>query len=261
MHSLNVFTKLKNENKPIVGITAYDACFSTLINENNADFILVGDSVGNVVAGFESTIPVTMEQMLYHTNLVTKKATVPVIADMPFLSYEIDEKTALINAGRFLKDCGAHAVKLEGGKEIIETVKKLTCANIPVMGHIGLQPQAILKLGSYKIQGRTKQQAEELLENALALEAAGVFAIVLECVVAETATMITEKLNIPTIGIGSGNGTSGQILVIHDILGLSSSEKKIAKQYVNLKEEINKALKKYAEEVREKIFPGIDNSF
>ncbi|HEY8543043.1 MAG TPA: 3-methyl-2-oxobutanoate hydroxymethyltransferase, partial [Pseudothermotoga sp.] len=225
--------------QPIVMITAYDAPFANIVHQAGVDAILVGDSVANNVLGYSDTLPATMEDMIRHTQAVRRGAPEAfIIADMPFLSYQCSMDEAVRNAGRFLKEAGANAIKLEGGSFYVPLIERLVKAGIPVMGHLGLTPQSVNVFGGYKVQGKDEKSAKYLLEEAKAIEKAGVFSIVLEMVVEETAKMITESLSIPTIGIGSGRYCDGQILVLHDLLGLNPSFlPKFAKRYANLYQE------------------------
>ena len=257
----NLQTK-KKEGCKIIVLTAYDWLTSSWLSECDVDFILVGDSLANVIAGEKSTLPVTMDEMIYHTKMVVKGAgNIPVIADMPFLSYELDPYEAAKNAGRFIKEAGADAVKIEGGMEVIPAVKKIISAKIPIIGHVGLKPQAVLQLGGYKIQGKTRKSAEIIKNDALALQEAGVFAIVVECVEKAAAADITNKLDVPTIGIGAGAGCDGQVLVTHDMLGWFDDSKKFVKTYTNFRTEAKRAVNSFIGEVRTNIFPDDEHSF
>lgn len=255
--------KKKREKRKITMLTAYDYPFAKIVDEAGIDTILVGDSLSMVVQGLENTLPVTMDEMVYHTKLVSRACkNAMVIGDLPFMSYQTSIEDCIRNAGRFLKEAGACAVKIEGGSEVTEHIKAMIKADIPVMAHIGLTPQAIHKMGGYKVQGRTEDSAKRLLEDAVALEDAGAFSIVLEAIPMELAKKITEKLSIPTIGIGAGPYCDGQVLVLHDLLGLFERFlPKFAKRYTNLKEESLKAILKFKEEVENGIFPGEEHSF
>jgi 3-methyl-2-oxobutanoate hydroxymethyltransferase len=255
--------KKKERGEKIVTLTAYDYFTSRMMNEAGIDLILVGDSLGMVVLGYENTIPVTMVDMLHHTRAVVRgNSCALVVADMPFLSYQVSDEEALHNAGRFVQESGAQAVKLEGGKEMAPLVHKMVRAGIPVMGHIGLLPQDILKDGAYIVRGKDNGSAERLLEDARALEEAGAFAVVLECVMAKVAGEITVAISIPTIGIGSGPLCDGQILVTHDMLGIFDNFKpKFVKQYAQVNEIMLKAFREYKKDVEEKTFPGSKHSF
>lgn len=261
--TINDFFKKKREGKRIVMITAYDYPTGLIADEAGMDAILVGDSVAMVVHGLENTLPVTMDEMIYHTKMVSRAArSAMVIGDMPFMSYQVSISEAVRNAGRFLKEAGASAVKLEGGSEIKEQIIAMTKADIPVMAHIGLTPQSIHKMGGYKVQGRTEETAEKLLEEAHIVEEAGAFSIILEAIPATLAKRITEELSIPTIGIGAGPWCDGQVLVMHDVIGMFDRfVPKFVKRYASLKEEAVKALRLYKDEVEKGIFPSEEHSF
>ncbi|MGJ8455240.1 3-methyl-2-oxobutanoate hydroxymethyltransferase [Pseudothermotoga sp. U03pept] len=256
------FMSMKGKEQ-IVLITAYDAPFANIVHQAGVDAILVGDSVANNVLGYSDTLAATMEDMIRHTQAVRRGAPEAfIIADMPFLSYQCSHDEAVKNAGRFLKEAGANAVKLEGGSFYAPLIERLVKAGIPVMGHLGLTPQSVNLFGGYKVQGKTEKSAEYLLEEAKAIEKAGVFSIVLEMVVEETAKRITENLTVPTIGIGSGRYCDGQVLVLHDLLGLNPSFlPKFAKRYANLYQTSLEAVQKYALEVRSRTFPSEENVF
>jgi 3-methyl-2-oxobutanoate hydroxymethyltransferase len=247
----------------ITCLTAYDYPSARLLDEAGVDVILVGDSLGMVVLGHESTLPVTLEDMLHHTGAVrrgTRRALL--VADMPFGSYHTDTGESLRNAVRFVKEAGAEAVKVEGGERRLELIARLTEAEIPVMGHVGLTPQSVNALGGYRVQGKTPDAAGQLLRDARAVEAAGAFAVVLEAVPRELAAQITRELRIPTIGIGAGPDCDGQVLVLHDILGLTSQpQPKFARQYVNVGEMISSAVRQYCEDVRSGEFPSDAESY
>lgn len=257
------FRHWKEEKRPVTMLTAYDFPTARLVDEAGIDAILVGDSVGNVILGYPSTLPVTMEEMLHHTRAVARAVSrAMVIGDMPFLSYQASREEAVRNAGRFLKEAGAQAVKLEGGREFAATVKAIVTSGIPVMGHIGLTPQYVHQLGGYRVQGRQAAAAQRLVEDAFSLAEAGAFAIVLECVPAEVARYITENVPVPTIGIGAGVDCDGQVLVTHDLLGLYGGfAPKFAKRYANLVDEVMRALAAFREEVQRRQFPGPEHSF
>jgi 3-methyl-2-oxobutanoate hydroxymethyltransferase len=242
----------------IVCVTAYDYPTARIADAAGLQVILVGDSLGNVVLGYDSTLPVTMEEMLHHVKAVTRGVEhALVVADMPFMSYQVSVEEALRNAGRFMQEAGAHAVKLEGGERSAETVRRMVEAGIPVMGHIGFTPQSVHQLGGYRVQGRGISEAQQLIVGALAIEEAGAFALVLEMVPTQLALAITEQLTIPTIGIGAGLHCDGQIQVLHDLLGLGlGTPPKHAKLYADLGGTIVRALQTYAEEVRSLAFPG-----
>jgi len=255
--------EMKEKGEKITVLTCYDYSTAKVLDQSGIDVLLVGDSLGMVLLGYESTIPVTMDDILIHTRAVSRGTrSALVIADMPFMSYQISVSESVRNAGRFLQEAGANAVKLEGGREISKTVEAINAAGIPVMGHLGLTPQSINKLGGFRVQGKDEAAARIILNNALALQDAGAFAIVLECVPAPLAKMVTERLDIPTIGIGAGVDCDGQVLVLHDLLGLYSDiTPKFAKQYAALHLTINEAVTKYKAEVKEGQFPGPEHSF
>ncbi len=261
--TVKTLQKRKQEQSKISMVTCYDAAFAALIDRSPIDMILVGDSAGNVVLGFKDTIPVTMEHMIHHTaavSRVVKRAML--VADMPFLSYNLSVEQALRNAGRLIQEGGAQAVKLEGGSAILPQVKALVQAGIPVVGHLGLTPQSVHQLGGYKVQGKTEEQAKLIKEEATKLAEAGACAIVLELVPSQLAEELTRGLSVPTIGIGAGSGTDGQVLVLHDLLGFSSEfSPKFLKKYANLGETITQALRQYDAEVKAKQFPGPEHSF
>lgn len=250
-------------SKKIVCLTAYDYPTARLLDEAGVDVILVGDSLAMVVLGHESTLPVTLDEMLHHARAVrrgTKHALV--VADMPFGSYHSDTAESLRNAVRFVKEAGVEAVKVEGGERRLELIARLTEAEIPVMGHVGLTPQSVNALGGYRVQGKTVDSAEQLLRDARAVEAAGAFAIVLEAVPRELATQITRELRIPTIGIGAGPDCDGQILVVHDLLGLTfDATPKFARKYANVGEVISNAVREYCDDVRSGSFPSDAESY
>ncbi|MBI4425221.1 MAG: 3-methyl-2-oxobutanoate hydroxymethyltransferase [Elusimicrobia bacterium] len=256
-------TEMKQKGERITALTAYDAPTAALLNAAGVDVILVGDSVGNVKLGYENTIPVTVEEMLHHVKAVKRgNSRAMLVADMPYLSYELDPKEAVRNAGRLIKDGGAEAVKVEGGLEIAPTVKELLRANIPVMGHLGLTPQAVHRLGGYKVQGRKPQEAEKMLTDARVLEGSGVFALVLECVPDALARELSRKLPIPTIGIGAGPDCDGQILVVDDMLGLTEgAPPKFVKRYAELRGPALDAVRRYVAEVQDGKYPGPEHTF
>ena len=261
--TINDVRQMKRKGEKITMLTAYDYSTARIIDEVGIPLILVGDSLGMVVLGYESTIPVTIDEMLHHTKVVvrgTKRAMV--IGDMPFMTYHISVEDALHNAARFIQEGGAQAIKLEGGVTVAEKVKNIVNCGIPVMGHIGLTPQSIYQLGGYKVQGKTPETAARLLEDARVLEQAGAFAIVLETVPTPLATLITKSISIPTIGIGAGIGCDGQVQVINDILGLFTDfVPKHAKQYARLTEIIRAAIAEYDREVKAGSFPTEEQSF
>ncbi len=249
--------EMKLRKEKIVCLTAYDAPMARALNEAGIDVVLVGDSVGNVKLGYENTIPVTLEEMIHHTKAARRgNSSALLVADMPFLSYQLSLDEAKRGAGRLIKEGGAEAVKLEGGMESASTIKALVDINIPVMGHLGLMPQAIHKIGGYKIQGKSESSREKMITDAKVLEGAGVFAIVLECIPPDLAEIITKKVSIPTIGIGAGAGTDGQILVVDDLLGLTAGPvPKFVKPYADLKSQIAKSLIKFRQDVKNKKYP------
>lgn len=261
--TIHDFLKKKKDGKKITMLTAYDYPFARIVDEAGIDAILVGDSLGMVVQGLENTLPVTMDEMIYHTKMVTRAVkNAMVIGDMPFMSYQTGIDDALRNAGRFLKEAGAAAIKMEGGAEVVNHIRAMTKSDIPVMAHIGLTPQSIHRMGGYKVQGRTEEAANKLIEEAHIVEDAGAFSLILEAIPMDLAKKISEKLSIPTIGIGAGPHCDGQVLVLHDVLGLFERfVPKFAKRYANLKEEALKALVTYREEVEKGHFPSDDQSF
>ncbi|MBA7591544.1 3-methyl-2-oxobutanoate hydroxymethyltransferase [subsurface metagenome] len=261
--TINQIKDMKRKGEKIVMLTAYDYTTAKIVDEVGIPLILVGDSLGMVVLGYESTIPVTIEECLHHTKAVvrgTKKALV--VGDMPFMTYHTSVEEALKNAARFIQEAGAQAVKLEGGVTVAEKVRRVVECGIPVMGHIGLTPQSIHQFGGYKIQGRTPETAVKMLKDAQALEEAGVFGIVLETVPTPLATLITQKISVPTIGIGAGIGCDGQIQIINDILGsYTDFVPKHTKQYTKLADIMSSAITEYYNEVKAGTFPTDKQSF
>jgi len=255
--------EMKQKGEKIPMLTAYDYVTAKVVDEVGVPLILVGDSLGMVMLGYESTIPVTMEEMLHHTKAVVRGAKKAlIVGDMPFMTYHISVSEALHNAGRFIQEGGAQAVKLEGGEVVAEKVKRLVDCGIPVMGHIGLTPQSIYQLGGYKVQGKTPEMAKKLLKDAQILEEAGAFAVVLECVPAALSKLITEEVGIPTIGIGAGPDCDGQVQVVSDILGLYTEfVPKHAKQYAKLAEAMKAAVTDYVTEVKSVSFPTMKQSY
>ncbi|MED1800036.1 3-methyl-2-oxobutanoate hydroxymethyltransferase [Brevibacillus porteri] len=255
--------KKKETRTPITMVTAYDYPSAKLVDEAGADMILVGDSLGMVVLGYDSTIPVTMEDMLHHTKAVTRGAKRAfVVSDLPFLSYHGTVEEAVKNAGRLMQEGLAKAVKMEGGRELAPIITRCVQAGIPVVGHIGLTPQSVHQLGGYKVQGRDLEAAKKLLDEALAIQEAGAFAIVLECVPEEVAGMIANKLDIAVIGIGAGATCDGQVLVFHDMVGYASDiTPKFVKRYANIGETIREAVETYNKEVEARSFPGPEHVF
>ena len=255
--------KMKERGERIVVLTCYDALFARLLDASDIDILLVGDSVNQVLAGAETTLSATLDQMLYHTRSVRRGAErAMVICDMPFLSYQVSKEEAIRNCGRVMAETGCHGVKLEGGRPMAETVRALVDRGIPVMGHLGLTPQSVHALGGYRVQGRDRDTAERLAHDAKALEEAGAFAIVLELIPAPLASQITRSVVIPTIGIGAGPACDGQVLVVHDMLGLNDRfAAKFVKRYATLAEDVREAARLFAAEVREGRYPGPDHSF
>ncbi len=257
------FLKKKAEKKKITMLTAYDYPFAQIVDEAGLDAILVGDSLGMVVQGLENTLPVTMDEMIYHTKIVSRAVkNAMIIGDMPFMSYQASIEEAVRNAGRFVKEAGASAVKLEGGAEVAGHIKAMSKADIPVMAHIGLTPQSIHRMGGYKVQGKTEEAKKRLIEEAHIAEDSGAFSLLLEAIPIDLAKRITRELSIPTIGIGAGPFCDGQVLVLHDVLGLFERfVPKFVKRYANLKEEALKAVRAYKEEIENNTFPSKDQSF
>jgi len=259
--------KAKGKGKPIVAITAYDFPFARIVDEAGIDLILVGDSLGMVVQGLDTTLPVTMDEVIYHTRMVSRaRQRALLVGDMPFLSYQVDPAEAIVNAGRLIKEGGAEAVKLEGGISVAETIRRITAVDIPVMGHIGLTPQSVHRMGGHKVQGRLRGdkpgQRERVMEDALAVQEAGAFAVVLEGVPLDLAAEITDRLYIPTIGIGAGPHCDGQILVLHDVLGLNDGfTPRFVKRYAELWQASLEAIRAYAQEVRTGAFPTAAHSY
>ena len=256
------FQQKKERGEPISMLTAYDYPTALAMDQAGVDSILVGDSLGMVVLGYENTLPVTMDEMLHHCRAVSRggdKALL--IGDMPFMSYQISVEEAVRNAGRFLQEGGMDAVKLEGGRERIEAIRAITGAGIPVMGHLGLTPQSVHQLGGFRAQGKTAAAAKRLLEDALLLEEAGCFSLVLESVPARLAELVSQRLHIPTIGIGAGVGCDGQVLVTHDLLGLFDRfTPKFVKKYADFHTAMQNAFASYLEDVNTKTFPGEEHS-
>jgi len=255
--------KKKKKGEKITMLTAYDALFTKLIDKNEIDMILVGDSLGMVVQGNNNTLGVTIDEMIYHTKIVVKNSNHPfIVADMPFMSYQTSIYDAVKNAGRIIKESGANAVKIEGGANFSDTIQALVKASIPVVGHIGLLPQSINQLGKFKVQGKTERKHNQIIEDAKKLEEAGAFAIVLEAIPYELAKEITNTVSIPTIGIGAGNATDGQVLVIYDLLGGDSSfNPKFLKKYLNLEKLVSDAISEYKKDVNNSDFPAMENTF
>ncbi|MCX6057236.1 MAG: 3-methyl-2-oxobutanoate hydroxymethyltransferase [Chloroflexi bacterium] len=256
------FRQKKECGEPITMLTAYDYPTAMAIDKAGIDSILVGDSLGMVVLGYENTLPVTMEEMLHHARAVSRGAkSALLVGDMPFMSYQVSTEEAVRNAGRFLQQAGMDAVKLEGGRERADAVRAIVGTGIPVMGHLGLTPQSVHQLGGFRAQGKTASAAKRLLEDAKILEDAGAFSLVLESVPAQLAEYISKQISIPTIGIGAGAGCDGQVLVTHDLLGLFERfTPKFVKQYANLHEVMNKAFADYLDDVETKRFPAVEHT-
>lgn len=262
-NTVSTFKKAKENKEKLTMLTAYDYSTARLFDEAGINSILVGDSLGNVILGYEDTLSVTMEDMIHHSAAVARGAkNALVVCDMPFMSYQASVYDAVTNAGRLMKEGRANAVKLEGGEEVCPQIKAITECGIPVVAHLGLTPQSINAFGGYKVQGRDLEAAKKLIDDAIAVEKAGAFALVLECVPTEIATKITEKLTIPTIGIGAGNGCDGQVLVYQDMLGMFSDyTPKFVKQYANVGTIIKDAVTDYINEVNSGAFPDETRSY
>jgi len=254
----NTLLKMKEAGEKISMLTAYDFSFAKIIDGAGIDVMLVGDSASNVMAGHETTVPITIEHMIYHAQSVIRAINrCLVVVDLPFGSYQSNSDIALASAIRIMKESGAHSVKMEGGEEIIKSVKKIVSAGIPVMGHLGLTPQSIYKFGTYTVRAKDEQEATKLKADAKLLQEAGCFAIVLEKIPAELAKEVSESLNIPTIGIGAGMYCDGQVLVMHDMLGINTEFKpRFLRQYLNIAEQTTEAVKKYISDVKKKDFPN-----
>ena len=250
--------KMKEAGEKIAMITAYDYSFAKIFDAAGIDIILVGDSASNVMAGHETTLPITLDQMIYHASSVVRGCNRSlIIVDLPFGSYQGNSKEALNSTIRIMKETGAHAIKLEGGEEIIESVKRIVGAGVPVMGHLGLTPQSIYKFGTYIVRAKEEEEAEKLKKDALLLQEAGCFGIVLEKIPASLATEVSKNLVIPTIGIGAGNGCDGQVLVMHDMLGINTEFKpRFLRTYLNLHEQVTDAVQHYIKDVKSKDFPS-----
>ena len=261
--TIHTLRDMKQRGEKIAMLTCYDATFARLLDDSHVDILLVGDSLGMVVQGHETTLPVSLDDIIYHTRAVTRGATrAQVVGDMPFMSYQTGLESALINAGRLVKEGGAHAVKLEGGAQHVELISRLTGAGIPVMGHIGLTPQSFHQQGGFKIQGREAGGADRLLDDARSLEQAGAYSIVLEGIPVEIAGKITAELTIPTIGIGAGAACDGQVLVLYDLLGMNDSFKpRFVRTYENLSTRIRTAVDAYVADVHDGNFPSESETF
>lgn len=255
--------KMKQKGEKITALTAYDYSFARILDEAGVDILLVGDSLGSVIQGLESTLPVTLDEMIYHTKTVVRgRKRALVVADMPFLSFQVSIEEAKRNAGRFLQEAGAEAVKVEGGVRILETIEAIVQMEIPVMGHVGLTPQSIHRFGGYRVQGKEKEQREVIMQDALAVQEGGAFSVVLEGIPMDLAKEITRRLSIPTIGIGAGIDCDGQVLVVHDMLGLFEMyTPKFVKRYADLKGVMADAVKNFIAEVKEEKFPDEEHSF
>ncbi len=255
--------EFKRRGQPIVVVTAYDYPTARLADEAGVEMLLVGDSLGTVVLGHDSTLPVTMEDILHHTRAVTRaRPSALVIADMPFMSFQVSPEQAVLNAGRMIQEGGADAVKLEGGERVAESIRRITDLGIPVMGHLGLTPQSVLAFGGYRVQARGEADQERLMREARMLEAAGCFSLVLEGIPARLGTDVTRELQIPTIGIGAGAGCDGQVLVSHDLLGFYLGHTpKFVRRYANLADTIRSAFESYAADVRARRFPSDKESY
>ena len=254
---------MKDLGVPISMLTAYDYTSARILDRAGVDGILVGDSASNVMAGHETTLPITMEHMIYHAQCVVRGVErALVIVDLPFGSFQGNTKEALISAIRIMKETGAHGVKLEGGEEVVETIKRIVSAGIPVMGHLGLTPQSIYRFGTYKVRAREEDEAEQLVNDAVAIEQAGCFSIVLEKIPRKLAKSVTKKLNVPTIGIGAGPACDGQILVTHDMLGLTTEfNPRFVRHYASLADSIKAAVEHYVSDVKNHSFPKQEESY
>lgn len=258
-----IVRNMKRKGEKISVLTAYDYPSALVVDEAGTDIILVGDSLGMVVLGYDSTLPVTMDEMIHHTKAVSRAVKhAMVVGDMPFMSYQVCAEDALYNAGRFLQEAGAQGVKLEGGREVAEITRRITSSGIPVMAHLGLTPQSVHQFGGYKVQGKEEQAAKRILEDAKTLEEAGAFSLVLECVPATLAKEITQSISIPTIGIGAGVDCDGQVLVLHDMLGMFEKFiPKFVKSYASLNVQMKEAIMQYNDEVKRSVFPEKKHSF
>ncbi len=259
----NTLQKMKDNGEKIAMITAYDFSFAQLFDKSSIDVILVGDSASNVMAGHETTLPITLDQMIYHAQSVVRGIErCLVVVDMPFGSYQGNSKEALNSAIRIMKETGGHSVKLEGGEEIVESIKRIVGTGIPVMGHLGLTPQSIYKFGTYTVRAKEEHEAAKLKRDALLLQEAGCFAIVLEKIPAALAKEVSESLHIPTIGIGAGNHCDGQVLVMHDMLGINTEFKpRFLRKYLNLSEQIHNAVTQYISDVKSGDFPNTSEQY
>lgn len=262
MKTINDFIEAKEKKEKITMVSTYDYWSAMLCQEAGVDSILVGDSVGMVVQGKETTLPVTIDEMIYHAKAVKRGAPDTfIVVDMPFLSYQVSKEQAVENAGRILKETGCQAVKVEGGEEIAPVIEKMISSGIPVMGHLGLTPQSVHALGGYKVQGKTKEQQRKIIKDAQILQNIGVFSIVLEVIPSTLAKEITDILEIPTIGIGAGKDTDGQVLVFQDMIGIFEKSPKFVKRYLEGGKLIKEALTKFNEEVKKGIFPDNEHTY
>jgi len=254
----HILQKMKNEGEKISMLTAYDFTMSKIIDASGIDVILVGDSASNIMAGHETTLPITLEQMIYHASSVVRGVErALVVVDMPFGSYQGNSKEALSSAIKIMKESGGHAVKMEGGKEILESIERILTAGIPVMGHLGLTPQSIYKFGTYVVRAKEKEEADRLIDDAKALEKAGCFALVLEKIPSKLASRVAKELTIPIIGIGAGNMVDGQVLVVHDMLGINNDfNPRFLRKYNNLHKEMKESFQKYIDDVKSNDFPN-----
>ena len=254
----NTLQNMKTNGEKISMITAYDFSFARIFDAAGIDVILVGDSASNVMAGHETTLPITLDQMIYHASSVIRGVSrCLVVVDLPFGSYQSNSDIALASAIRIMKETGSHAIKLEGGEEVLDSVRRIISAGVPVMGHLGLTPQSIYKFGTYTVRAREKEEAAKLKNDAIILEDAGCFAVVLEKIPAVLAKEVSESLSIPTIGIGAGQHCDGQVLVMHDMLGINTEFKpRFLRQYLNIHDQTTKAVKQYISDVKEKKFPN-----
>ena len=259
----NTLLKMKASGEKITMLTAYDFSFARIIDQAGIDVILVGDSASNVMAGHETTLPITLDQMIYHASSVIRGTDrCLVVVDLPFGSYQSNSDIALASAVRIMKETGAHSIKLEGGEEVMDSVKKIVQAGIPVMGHLGLTPQSIYKFGTYTVRAKKEEEAEKLRKDAILLEKAGCFAIVLEKIPAVLAKEVSKSVSIPTIGIGAGGQCDGQVLVMHDMLGITTEFKpRFLRQYLNIQEQATKAVQQYIRDVKAKDFPGENEQY
>jgi 3-methyl-2-oxobutanoate hydroxymethyltransferase len=259
----HVLQEMKHNNEKIAMLTAYDFSMASIVDAAGMDVILVGDSASNVMAGHETTLPITLDQMIYHASAVVRAVKrALVVVDLPFGSYQGNSKEALNSAIRIMKESGAHTVKMEGGSEIVESIERILSAGIPVMGHLGLTPQSIYKFGTYAVRAKEEEEADKLISDAKALEAAGCYALVLEKIPAHLATRVSKEINIPTIGIGAGAGTDGQVLVVHDMLGINKEfSPRFLRRYANLYDEMTNAFTNYVSDVRKQDFPNENEQY